>query len=331
MTLSIITPCKNAAPWIEACLQSVLNQGFTDWEWIWVNDHSTDNSFDLVSAFADLDACIQIHKNPGNDITPALEEGLRQSQGRYVTRMDADDLMPEGRLEKMVKALEETSPKTIVTGKVEYFSETEVSEGYRKYEKWINNLQTTNKLYANIYRECVIASPNWMMRTDELRATGGFSDLAYPEDYDLVFRWYENQFRFKVLPEVTLLWREHPLRTSRNSINYSQQKFFELKLKRFMELNLNTKNLVLWGTGVKGRLSAEILDKLKVPFHWMDLQPGKFEHGINSHPILPFNAIETLEQPQLLIAVYPPQKEMQKLLTYLQRLSLQIAVDYWFL
>ncbi len=331
-SLSIITPVKNAAPWLVDCIKSGISQSFTDWEWIFIDDHSTDDSYKMVSAFADMDVRIQIHANPEKGIIGALKKGLLEARGHYITRMDADDVMPEGRLEKMVKALDESPPQTIVTGKVEYFSETEVSEGYRKYERWLNGLQTTEDLYTNIYRECVVASPNWMMRTEELRAVGGFSGLIYPEDYNLVFRWYRNHFKFKVLPEVTLHWREHPQRTSRNSENYGQRKFFELKLKRFLELDYNnSKPLVLWGTGIKARLTADLLDANPIDFTWMDLKPNLFPSGIANHPVVDYREIEKLDSPTLLLAIYPAKAEMVKLQQYLSRLNLEIGKDYWFL
>ncbi len=332
MTLSIITPIKNAAPWLEACIQSCLKQDFTDWEWIWVDDHSTDNSCERISAFADMDARIQLHKNPDTGIISALEKGLAEAKGNFITRMDADDVMPHGRLELMVEALQNAPPKTVITGLVQYHSEEEVSPGYRQYEEWLNNVGLQNQHWQNIYRECVVASPNWMVQKNDLIKSGGFSNLEYPEDYDLVFRWYKNQFTVKTIPETTLHWREHPGRTSRNSYNYSQQKFFNLKIKRFLQLNYtDEKPLVLWGTGEKARLTADILDRHHIDFIWMDLKPKKFPEGISNHPILDFKEIENMSSFTLLLAVYPAKVEMEKLNQYLNSQRLRKGVDYWFL
>ncbi len=297
-----------------------------------MDDHSTDNSRELISAFADMDARIQLHTNSGKGIISALEKGLAQAQGYFITRMDADDLMPEGRLTLMVENLQNAPPKTIVTGLVQYFSADEVSPGYKQYEAWLNDVGLQNQHWQNIYRECVVASPNWIMRTEELKAIGGFSGLEYPEDYDLVFRWYSNDFTINNLPQTTLLWREHPARTSRNSQNYSQQKFFNLKVKRFLEVDFNpSKPLVLWGTGVKARLTAEILNQNNIDFAWMDLHPEKYPEGINGQQILGFKEIEHVPSPQLLLAVYPPKGQLKKMIAYLNQQNLRAGADYWFL
>lgn len=285
----------------------------------------------LLSAFAEKDPRIKVFKNPGHGIVDALQKALANSCGKFISRMDADDLMPPGRLEKMVRAISSSPPKTVVTGLVEYFSDTEISEGYRSYQQWLNAIALENSHWTHLYRECVVASPNWIMHTAELKEIGGFQGLEYPEDYDLVFRWYQNNFNIKVVPEITLNWREHPARTSRTSENYSQRKFFQLKLQRFIQSDLQTKNLVLWGTGVKARLAADILSRHQLPFHWMDLHPEKYPNEIDDHPIVHFSHLQNLENPQLLVAVYPPAGEMKKLCGYLRQLQLSPGRDYWFL
>ncbi|MDZ7848856.1 MAG: glycosyltransferase family 2 protein [Owenweeksia sp.] len=330
-TLSIITPVKNAAPWLAGCIQSGLGQNYQDWEWIFVDDHSTDNSAAIIAEFTGKDSRIKLFSNAGQGIIPALQQALSESSGHFITRMDADDLMPPGRLEKMRGRLQGLPPKTVVTGLVEYFSEAEVSPGYHKYQNWLNGILREGRHWENIYRECVVASPNWMMRRDELIKTGGFDGLEYPEDYDLVFRWYKNDFKIGLIPQVTLHWREHPGRTSRLSKHYNQKAFFRLKVQRFLELDYDSgKTLCLWGTGIKGKLSAKILRQAGVDFHWM----GYFndaERLINGNKVWSYQKIEDIKNPQLLLAIYPTGKYWTELQKYLGQIALNKAEDYWFL
>lgn len=330
-SLSIITPFKNASPWLRECLISGIHQDFTDWEWIFVNDHSTDNSLAIIEEFSQHDLRIKVFPNPASGIIPALQKGLTESCGKWISRMDADDMMPKGRLRLMTKALASAEPKTIISGLVEYFAKDKISKGYRSYQSWLNAIALENSHWENIYRECIVASPNWMMSSAELAAIGGFEGLIYPEDYDLAFRWYQNGLKIKSLPEVTLYWREHPHRTSRNSRHYTQSKFFELKLKRFVKLDLKKEKPVLWGTGLKARLAARILKSYSIAFYWMDLNPGKFPKGINGHMISDYRDIERLSEPQLLVAVYPAEEDLNKLKAYLEKLEMKAGRDYWFL
>ncbi|MEQ8678529.1 MAG: glycosyltransferase family 2 protein [Cyclobacteriaceae bacterium] len=314
--VSIIMPVKNAVSYLGACLASILNQSYGHWELIAVDDHSTDHSKTILVEYAGKDSRIHCLDNAGHGIIDALKTGYQCAKGTYLTRMDADDVMPEYRLDKMVDALNDQS-KSIATGLVKYFGDEPISDGYLKYEQWINDINLAGKQWDQIYRECVIASPNWMIRKSELDYIGGFDDLTYPEDYHLVFKWYLCQFKIVVVPHVTLFWREHADRTSRNSEYYQQKSFFNLKIHQFIENDLKSNNLVLWGNNEKTKLTADILRRSGITFHQFDL--------IN------FKKTENLENPQILVGVYPEQKEKRALEDYLSNLSLSEGKDWWYI
>jgi glycosyltransferase involved in cell wall biosynthesis len=330
--LTILTPVKNAAPWLEACLHSTINQSFTHWEWIFIDDHSTDKTPLVLKAFAATDPRIRVYKNPGNGILPALQKGLALAQGCFVTRMDADDIMPPNRLTRFVEGLRSAPAKTLITGNVQYFSHAPVSTGYQHYEQWLNQLNTAENHWDHLYRECIIASPNWIMRTEELCAAGGFNNLDYPEDYDLCFRCYQHGFRIQTIPHTTLLWREHPHRTSRTHEHYQQAAFFKLKLTRFIQVDYRVNRpLVLLGTGKKARLSAVVLQASTISFSWLGLSRSTAQIGKQKHVILPLDTLATLKNPLVLIAIYPAKAEREKLEQHLHRFNLRIGKDYWYL
>ncbi len=322
-------PVKNAGQYLRACIQSIVEQSFTDWELLIVDDHSSDNSIGVSKEFIKADTRIRTCSNDGHGIIPALSMAFANTSGNYVTRMDADDIMPQGRLEKMVDKLEDAAPKTVVTGLVKYFADQPVSDGYLNYEKWLNEVNLKGEQWQNIYRECVIASPNWMARRSELLEINAFQESAYPEDYELVFRWYQNNFTITNINAVTLLWREHPLRTSRTSSNYNQRAFFKLKIEKFLELENRPGDVVLWGSNAKANLAAEVLRGNGVPFHWMDLAEEITRR--RDQEIGHYRDIEQLDQVKLLIAVYPGATERKRLEAYLSGLGLEMGKEYWYL
>jgi len=323
--LSIITQVKNAGRFIDDCIESGIRQGYDDWEWIWVNDHSDDDTEDKLTRWTQLDPRIKLLQNSKKGIIPALEKALKSAKGKLITRMDADDLMPDGRLQTMSNAAIREGLETVITGQVIYFGERDVSEGYRKYESWLNNVQIFQTHYQNIYRECVVASPNWMMHTEKLKEIRGFSKLKYPEDYDLVFRWYANDLKIKALKDVTLMWREHSARTSRTSDNYNQEAFFNLKINRFLELDAGRNPLCLWGTGRKADLVCKVLRKKRKNFLHMDYRSDKDKRLVH------FEETAKLENPKILVAVYPPEKQLESIRQYLAMLKLYEGKNYWIL
>ncbi len=119
---------------------SIINQTFVEWELIVINDGSSDQSLQLLTAYALKDDRISIFQNTGNGIIPALQLALSHAKGAFITRIDADDIMPPDRLTMMHAQLVASPKRYIVTGLVKYFSNQPISEGYLKYEKWLNEI-----------------------------------------------------------------------------------------------------------------------------------------------------------------------------------------------
>lgn len=300
--ISILTPYRNAEKYIRETALSILSQRHTDWEWILVNDHSAENESEAIADLLD-DPRIVLLENKGKGIVDALCTAMACASGEYITRMDADDVMPDFKLAVFLESLQ-TSKEPIVTGKVRYFStESAISPGYMGYENWLNERVDKQDFYNHIYRECCLASGNWMMLKNDLEKCGGFAGLRYPEDYDLLFRWYEAGFNIKGLDEVTHLWRDHDLRTSKTSVDYQQEAFFTLKINRFVQLDWDPEQqLIVNGTGQKGRLTAKVLIEKKVPFTWVSHEAEKFPDGIYAHRLSGPAEVPASEKAQILNA-----------------------------
>jgi glycosyltransferase involved in cell wall biosynthesis len=319
-------PFRNAERWIEETINSIILQSRVDWELIAIDDFSTDASLKLVKEFSNKDERIRIYNNTSRGIIPALQLALKHAKGIYVTRMDADDIMPKDRLELMLTTLQNTTRNTVVTGKVAYFSDTQVSQGYKKYESWLNERVTAQDHFDHLYRECVIASPNWLVRKIDLIEAEIFERLEYPEDYDMVFRFRENDFKIEGINETTLLWREHPDRISRNSAVYDQQSFFKLKLKWFLKLNeLKNEKIGIMGAGKKGKIVAKFFLDNGIDFDWYDQNYKRFNNPVLGKHILDQ---ENIKCTLLIVAVFP--ERMKNLLLYLDEKDFVIGRNAWF-
>ena len=309
-------PVKNAGAWIGECLESVVNQSFRNWELLITDDHSTDDSLEWIRKFSAADARIKPLINEGSGITCALDLAFRKSVGRFITRMDADDLMPEYKLERFHKELT-ADPDCVVTGKVKYFSTTVVSAGYLDYEAWLNERIDKGDPYRHIFRECVIASPNWMISRKNLEAIAPFADHQYPEDYDLVFRWYEKKMEIRGIDAVTHFWREHGKRTSRTDLRYDQQHFFRLKLHWFVKLHYQQVfKVFLFGKNRKERMCRSLFS----------------EHGIPVKVLTPenYNILNSESHALVLVCVYPERENRNLIEAYLDSLSKRPTFHWWY-
>lgn len=261
-------PYKNVSNYIKGTLISIINQTYQNWELLAVNDHSTDESFEIVKDFND-NRIINLN-NSGKGIINALQTGYSNSKGSFITRMDADDLMTESKIELMTSSLIEKGENHITTGLVKYFSDGTLGDGYIKYQNWLNNLTCTNNNFQEIYKECVIPSPCWMVHRDDFEKCEGFNSTIYPEDYDLTFRFYQNNLKVIGINETLHLWRDYPERTSRNDDNYADNRFLTLKIHYFLTIDYNPSlELVLWGAGKKGKQIAKKLIDKNINFSWI--------------------------------------------------------------
>ena len=328
--VSILIPFKNTEAFLKECLDSILNQTYENWEVLAINDHSTDQSLQLLISYSEKDSRIKVYTNTGNGIIPALQLAYSKSTGSFITRMDSDDIMKPNRLQHMVDSLYKKGKGHVAVGQVKYFSDRGISNGYAKYEKWLNGLTAVGTNYFEIYKECVIPSPCWMVFRADFDECGAFNTERYPEDYDLTFRFYENGLKIIPCDKVLLLWRDYDSRTSRTHEHYAQNYFLDIKLFYFLRLDYDEKRpLVLWGAGFKGKKIARGLIKKQINFTWLCDNPNKINKNIYEQNLYHFSRLESLEQPQSIVTVANETAQLE-IRNYLKGLESLPAKDYFF-
>lgn len=328
--ISILMPVKNAEKHLTESIQSVLNQSITNWELIAANDHSNDSTPSILKYFSEIDKRIKVYTNEGSGIIQALRTAYKNSKGELIHRMDADDLMSKNKLEVLSSALSKGGKGSVATAKVSYFSDGKLQDGYKKYANWLNKLCEENTHWSEIYKECVIASPNWLIHRSDLDECGAFLPNRYPEDYDLVFRLYENRLKVVSAKEVTHYWRDHEKRSSRNLEVYKDNDFFELKWHYFQRNEINSKRpLLIWGAGRKGKKLARLLNDLSIEYEWVSNNPKKHGKEIYEQIMQSFKVIIQKNNPQIIVAVgqLGAKAEIRRFLNTNQLIENK---DFWF-
>ncbi len=323
-------PVRNAATFLDECLQSIINQTEKHWELLAVDDHSSDNSFDILQKYAVNDHRIKVFKNKGKGIIHALRLAFENSAGELISRMDADDIMKPQKIALLKRQLLRKGEGHVCTAFVEYFSEAQLGEGYKKYQNWLNELTAKNKNFTEIYKECVIPSPCWMVFRKDLLKCDAFHPDIYPEDYDLVFRFYKNSLKVTAVKEALHLWRDSELRASRTDPNYADQTFSDLKLKYFIALDYHqNRQLILWGAGKKGKYLAKFFQFKNIPFRWISNNKRKTGKHISETILEDFNIIKTISNPQIIISVAAPDDQLE-IEQFLQSNNFEKEKHYYF-
>lgn len=158
--VSIITPSFNSSDFISKTIESVLNQSYTDWEMIIVDDCSSDNSVDIIQKFINADSRIRLichEKNSGAAV--ARNTGIENANGRFIAFLDSDDCWNSSKLEKQIN----------------FMLDNDFSFTYTKYHrvdesgKYLGTIYTPDKInYNGLLKTCVIGCLTAVYDTEKL-------------------------------------------------------------------------------------------------------------------------------------------------------------------
>lgn len=200
---SVLIPAYNCEAYVLEAVSSMLSQSFTDFELLVIDDGSTDSTRKLLESVQD--PRLRLVSNERNiGLIGTLNRGLDLATGRYVARMDADDISGSERLEKQVRFLE-THPDVHVLGTMVNL----INEEGKVFGAITGYPKDADEIHRYLLRECCLIHPSVMFRKDTVLAAGGYSASAqHAEDYDL---WLRLSDRHKIanLPEKLVSYRMH--------------------------------------------------------------------------------------------------------------------------
>src|SRR5947209_8273467 len=126
-------PVFNGEQGIREAIDSILGQTYSDFEFLIVNDRSTDGSESIINEYARHDArIVLLHNGKEKGIVGALNTGLENARGEYLARMDADDISVPARFEKQLRFLEEHRDVTVCGAWIELFGKVRACGDYLK-------------------------------------------------------------------------------------------------------------------------------------------------------------------------------------------------------
>ncbi|MBW3535875.1 MAG: glycosyltransferase [Gemmatimonadetes bacterium] len=286
--VSILLPVRDGERHLEACVASLRSQTLEDWEAVVVDDGSEDATPRLLAAWADADPRVVVIRQEAQGLVAALERARAAAQAPLVARMDADDVALPGRLQAQMALLESDASLAVVGCRVAYFPEARIRGGARRYESWLNDLVTPDDHVRDLFVECPLAHPTFLLRRDALEAAGGYRDRGWPEDYDLLLRLWRRGGRMAKVPEVLLRWREAEGRLSRTHPAYAPAAFRRCKVHHLRRSLLRDREgAVVWGAGPTGKAFARELAVAGVPVRaFVDLDPRKIGQEIHGAPVV---------------------------------------------
>lgn len=228
--VTVLMPVFNAERYLDAAIRGILAQTFADFEFVIVNDGSTDSSPAILRKWEASDRRIRLVSRPNTGIVQALNDGLALARGMYLARMDADDLALPNRLERQVEYLT-NHPDCVLVG----CAITAIDPSGRELMECgpdspgplgMPACPVSRLLNAGAF----LLHPAIMAVTTEVRAIGGYrKEYEWIEDSDLYLR-LARRGRLHCLPEVLLKYRLHLASVSRTRTR--QQAHLRIRLAR---------------------------------------------------------------------------------------------------
>ena len=194
LQISVVMPVYNGEQFVAKAVESILNQTFKEFEFVIIDDKSTDNSVKIIKSFHDSRMkLIQNEKNFG--VATSLNKGIQHSKGQYIARMDADDISYPNRLEEQFSFLEKNPGVSVLGTFASLFNENgRIWETHRPpvvptLRGWLWGSQV---IHASV-----------MMKKQDVQLAGGYDPRTYRvEDYDLWLRMIIKGYVIRTLPKV---------------------------------------------------------------------------------------------------------------------------------
>lgn len=201
--VSVLMPVFNGERFLAEAIESILGQTFTDFEFVIVDDGSTDASPAILAKYASRDPRIRVLRQTNAGIVAALNRGLAECRGPLVARMDADDVSAPSRLAAQTKYLNDHPDIAVVGTTVRLIAES----GRRGPVLCLP--MAPDAVRRALQRGTSLAHPTTVMRKDTVIAAGGYrEELRHAEDYDLWSR-LAIQHRLANIQQPLLFYRIH--------------------------------------------------------------------------------------------------------------------------
>jgi glycosyltransferase involved in cell wall biosynthesis len=185
--ISIITPCFNASKYLKDAIESVLNQSHKNFEWIIINDGSTDDSEAIIQSFDD--PRIRYYKQENKGQCSASNFGLRKATGNYIKFFDADDVMNVTHLEGQVERLNGRTDALASCAWGRFYNDEPLSARFIPETVWQDLDSLTWIKLALSQRNDMMGAWLWLIPKNVLEKTGGWNeDLSLNNDFEFSIR-----------------------------------------------------------------------------------------------------------------------------------------------
>ena len=224
----IMSTYKEEEIFLRQAIESILNQTYKDFEYIIILDNPDNNlHIRIIKEYANLDKRIKFYVNEKNmGLTASLNKGLGLAKGKYICRMDADDISINKRIENQKRYLEENN-YDLIGGISQMIDEN--GKSIYSIKKVPTNMDKIKK--ALRYNQ-IISHPTWFGKKEVFEKLNGYRNMPLCEDYDFTLRAVLNGYKISNIDETVLKYRMTSSSISRSNL-YEQYLYARFITKKY--------------------------------------------------------------------------------------------------
>lgn len=227
--VSIVMAVYNGDAFLAEAVDSILSQTYRDFEFIIIDDGSSDSTPAMLKKYAEKDKRIKVFKQKNQGLVASLNRGILAAQGEYIARQDADDASMPGRLEKQLDFMRRDRDIVALGSSIEVMDD----EGKKLHRHAV--LLNDNELKQELLLRSPFAHGSVIFRREEAVKAGLYQQDSWPaEDYDFWLR-LSRLGKFANLDEYLYIYREHAAGISQRNRELQEKKVAEIRLKAWRQ------------------------------------------------------------------------------------------------
>lgn len=308
--ISVIMPVFNAEKHLKDSIESILNQSCKEFEFIIINDGSTDSSFNIIKKYEKQDKRIIVISRKNKGLVESLNDGIKISKGEYIARMDADDISHINRFEKQLRFIEKNNIDICGTY-VDIIGNDNNSEIVNWYNIDLDNVSVEEFLL----KRGTLCHPSVIINRQTLKKLGLYSSkYSAAEDYDLWVRALKEKCKFGIVKSKLLYNRRtNSSKTNIDKINNQDLRdWINIKLDYLTDkVNVKNKKIYIWGASLGGSIVKDILKK-RLNIDIVAFIDSYKEGEFSDKQIIKFKSVNSFNDTFIVSASRPGKVEIEK-------------------
>ena len=263
--ISLIMSVYNGEEYLSEAVQSVVNQTFSDWELIVINDCSTDATAEILSNFAKKDERIKVYTNEVNLRLPSsLNRALEIARGKYIARMDADDVCLPSRLQKQYDFMEEHPEIALSSCRFMTLKNGVISSG------GCGGRSDCESVKALLLVTNPVLHPGIIARAEVIKELKYDKNFTCTEDMELWTRFVMGGFKVEIMSEYLMIYRLHDKQITKTTLDRQHSEVLNVQKRYFAKFleEMDEAHSEFYISGIYFRETVDV-DKFCPFYKWL--------------------------------------------------------------